>query len=146
MNKLDEMFIVSEDNDILDFFDAIGFIPPEGKTIDYFISPTEVDVPQNSGFSLEQSAPTEVDQSQTYTRQAPVNKIVQADTPEAYFTYNFEPLPTKPIPPQPQFEDMTDKTHCPFVQVVQESAMLGTTIRLEEDFGPFKKNTLFHCI
>lgn len=135
------MFLTAQELGLADFLAAIKFIPPAGKTVEYFISPSEVqgDTP---GFVAE-DLPTS--DSITYTRKNPETKIAQSETPPEYAEVNALPVqnsgPKIPVVPQ---STPTDALSCPFVDVLSDDN-LGTDILLKENFGPFKRNTLFHC-
>jgi hypothetical protein len=47
------------------------------------------------------------------------------------------------MPVMPQVTPIEGK-QCPFIDVLSDDN-LGTDLLLKEDFGPFYKNTLFHC-
>jgi len=142
------MFLVNDNKDIKDFLAAVNFISPKGMSISYFISPDKMQLPPDSGFQPQQlKIEKPDDESQIYVRTQPVQKIDQSITPGEYSTWEPEELkrrqPTPNILPNiTQPEDLQS----PFVKILSESKMFGTDIKLLEDFGPFKKNTVFHCV
>lgn len=138
------MFLTTNELGLSDFLSAMQFIPPAGKTVEYFIAPTQVagDTP---GFEKSNDEPITPSDSIVYTRKDPATKISQADTPEDYSANTAMKIensgPKVPVVPQTTPIEALD---CPFVDVLSDDA-LGTDILLKENFGPFKKNTLFHC-
>lgn len=141
------MFIQAEDLDLADFLKAISFIPPKGKTVEYFISPDEVDGP-TPGYEREASSNDEdyVSESVVYTRKDPGQKIAQEDTPQDYANVDTSKIqnsgPKAPVVPQ---SIPTEALKCPFVDVLSDNN-LGTDVILTENVGPFKRHTLFHCV
>ena len=139
------MFLTSNELGLEDFLKAISFIPPKGTTVEYFISPKEING-ATSGFQAEVPAKKEYDDNTvTYQRIDPATKIVQGDTPTDYANITPVEMPaTGPkIPVMPQTTPI-EALECPYAKVLSDDE-LGTDVILTENFGPFYKNTLFHC-
>jgi len=139
------MFLTSNELGLEDFLKAISFIPPKGTTVEYFISPKEING-TTSGFQAEAPTKKEYDDNTvTYQRIDPATKIVQGDTPTDYA--NITPVempatgPKTPVMPQ---TTPIEALECPYAKVLSDDE-LGTDVILTENFGPFYKNTLFHC-
>lgn len=140
------MFLTSEQLGIEDFLKAISFIPPKGTSIDYFISPKALNGEEVPGFEPEVTDHERFDDGTvTYQRVDPATKIMQADTPEDYADISPHEMPaTGPkMPVIPQSIPISTMK-CPYKTV--SDTELGTDLLLTENFGPFYKNTLFHCI
>lgn len=138
------MFLTTEDLSIDGFLKAISFIPPAGMTVDYFISPSPIEGSENY-FNVEQDPSLQSD-SITYNRKDPNTKIHQADTPAEYGeNFSQKLVNTGNKMPVTQQSTPTESLKCPFIDVVSDTN-LGTDVLLKENFGPFYKNTLFHCI
>jgi len=139
------MFLTANELGLEDFLKAIAFIPPTGMNVEYFISPKPIngDTP---GFSKEPTVKEYEDDSITYNRVDPAQKIVQADTPEDYAGIIPTKTPTTgPKPPVMPNNTPIESLQCPYAKVISDDETLGTDIVLTESFGPFQKNTLFHC-
>jgi len=143
------MFLTNTDYNVEDFLQAIQFIPPQGMSVAYFITPNDINMPQGTGYQQQQNIEKMPDESQTYTMTPPQQKIDQAVTP-AEFSH-WQPGELGRRQPTPNvLPDITDpgeqELGCPFVKVLSESRLYGTDIQLLEDFHMFPKNTLFHCM
>jgi hypothetical protein len=143
------MFLTNEDKTLEDFLSAINFVSPNGMDVQYFISPNKLQLPQGSGFQPQIMQPKPEDESQVYIRTQPIQKIDQAQTPGEFSQWNPGEL-TRRQPTPNLLPDVTDpgeqEVGCPFVKVLSESKMLGTDIKLMEDFHMFPKHTVFHCV
>lgn len=140
------MFLTTEDLSIDGFLKAISFIPPKGMTVDYFISPNPIDIEGSEDYFEIEQDPSLRSDSITYNRKDPNTKIYQADTPAEYaenFSKKLVNTGNK-MPVMPQSTPI-ESIGCPFVDVVSDTN-LGTDVLLKEDYGPFPKNTLFHCV
>jgi len=115
--------------------------------VQYFISPQGINLPAGSGFAP-QAKEVPPDESQVYVHQPPIDKIDQAITPAEYSVWEAPNLGRRPPTPN-ILPDITDpgemELGSPFVKILSESRVLGTDIQLTKDFGPFPKNTVFHC-
>jgi hypothetical protein len=140
------MFLNNNEYTLQDFMQALSFIPPKGTTVAYFISPKAINVPEGSGFAPQELKDIPPDESQTYQRIQPVQKIDQAATPGEYSVIETSPLgrrqPTPSVLPDVVEPDDLDS---PFVKVLSESKMFGNDLLLLENYGPFLKNSIFHC-
>jgi len=141
------MFLSAKEYDIEDFLKSLKFIPPKGTSVQYFISPKSMgDVPEQAGFEP-QVKDVPPDESVTYVMTPPIQKVDQAVSPAEYSSWTPGELsrrqPTPNILPKVTEPEDLD---CPFVQVLSESKVFGTDVKLLEDFGPFYKNTVFHCV
>ena len=138
------MFLTTEDLSIDGFLKAISFIPPAGMTVDYFISPIAVEGSED--YFNQEPVEDITSDSITYNRKDPNTKIYQSDTPAEYGeTFSKKVVNTGNKMPVTQQSTPTESLGCPFVDVVSDTN-LGTDVLLKEDFGPFHKNTLFHCV
>lgn len=143
--NFDKMFLTTEELGIKDFLKAISFIPPKGTSVDYFISPKALNG-ETVGFAPAESVGEPYENASiTYQRIDPAQKLVQADTPEDYA--DITPLempatgPKRPVIPQ---NTPIETLKCPYRTISDDE--LGTDLVLTENFGPFYKNTLFHCL
>lgn len=137
------MFVTAQEELPLDsFLKAVQFIPPAGKTIEYFISPEEID--DTPGFEAEQTA--QPSDSIVYTRKDPGRKIDQQSTPADYADTSVPKVensgPKATVLPR---STPISNLKCPFVEILSDDN-LGTDLLLKESFGPFYKNTIFHCL
>ena len=140
------MFLIDTENDIADFLEAVNFLPPEGFTVDYFVVPqNEISISnyEDVGFELE----CEDDLSQTYCRINPIERIDQADSPAEYEDWTVQ-SPGVRGPKRMPFPRSTDPSelNCPFVKELSESNRTYKDLLLKENFGPFPKGTVFHCV
>lgn len=142
------MYISVQEPNEEDFLKAINFIPPKGMVIQYFISPEDIGniLPgfQKEQETVEPSNPAEV---VVYNRRDPASLIAQAETPIEYSLNTAEPLvnsglkaPVVPIPVDPS------ELKCPFITALTAPEDPTQDLVLTESYGPFKKNTLFHCV
>lgn len=138
------MFLTTNELGLEDFLKAISFIPPKGTTVEYFISPKAIDG-ETTGFTQEAKKEFD-DNTVTYQRVDPATKIVQGDTPADYANITPSEMPsTGPkVPVIPQSTPI-EALECPYAKVLSDDE-LGTDVILTESFGPFYKNTLFHCL
>ena len=139
------MFLTNDNKDLKDFLAAVQFIAPKGMSVSYFITPQQMQLPNNSGFQPQ--LPKAEDESQTYVMTPPVEKIDQAVTPGEFSQWNPEELKRKiptpnVLPPITEPKDLQS----PFIKVLSESKTIGTDIQLLEDYYMFPKGTVFHCI
>lgn len=139
------MFLTANELNTNDFLKAIQFIPPAGMSVDYFVAPQKLNG-ETAGFAPDAEPTYPESDSIIYTRKDPNTKIQQQDTPADYSA-----IPMKNIvntggkmPVVPQVTPIEGKK-CPFIDVLSEDS-LGTDVILKESFGPFAKNTLFHCV
>lgn len=138
------MFITADELGLDDFLKAIQFIPPKGKSVEYFISPQEMDSP-TPGY-VKDNEPEYISDSIVYTRKDPATKISQQSTPADYANAKApEVANSGPKPPVLPQTTSISSMKCPFIDVLSDNN-LGTDLLLKENVGPFKKNTLFHCI
>lgn|SRR5574344_7792 len=137
------MFLTANELNIGDFLKAIQFIPPTGMDVTYFISPEALQ--QNPTGFVKEDEDIPVSQSVTYSKKDPNTKIQQSDTPEDYAIIDSKKIVNSgaKMPVMPQVTPIEGK-QCPFIDVLSDDN-LGTDLLLKEDFGPFYKNTLFHC-
>lgn len=137
------MFLTNRELGISQFLKALNFIPPQGKTVAYFISPGKIELPDNSGYS-EIELPE--DESITYIKDKPILKIDQAQSPDEYSHWEPDKLGRRIPTPNilPEFTD-TSELKSPFMKVINESIDGTCDLRLMENYGPFLKNTIFHC-
>lgn len=145
------MFLTSKDYNIEDFLQSLGFICPQGYNVAYFITPpgNEIALPQGAPFTVQQLKDMPPDESQVYMQNPPAQKIDQAVTPAEFSVW--EPGELGRRQPTPNIlPDITDpgeqELGSPFVKMLSESRTYGTDVQLTENFGPFPKNTLFHCV
>lgn len=137
------MFLTTSELGLGDFLKAISFIPPKGTTVEYFISPKEING-ETLGFQPETKEEFD-DNTVTYQRIDPATKIVQSDTPSDYADITLVEMPaTGPKAPVIPQSTPIESLECPYVKVLSDDD-LGTDIILTEAVGPFCKNTLFHC-
>lgn len=137
------MFLTANELGLGDFLKAISFIPPKGTTVEYFISPKEIDG-ETLGFQPETKEEFD-DNTVTYQRIDPATKIVQSDTPSDYADITPVEMPaTGPKAPVIPQSTTIESLECPYVKVLSDDE-LGTDVILTEAVGPFCKNTLFHC-
>lgn len=138
------MFLIDTENDIADFLEAVSFLPPKGFSVDYFIVPqNEIQLSPETGFELQ----TEDELSQTYSRVQPIEKIDQAVTPAEYNDWS-APKAGKRGPQETAIPRSVDPEElpCPFVKELSESNKKYKDLLLKENFGPFPKGTVFHCV
>jgi hypothetical protein len=145
------MYLKNIEYGLEEFLSSLNFIAPPGTTVAYFVTPPEgVVLPEGSPFeSNEESANLPPDESITYMRVSkPFDKIDQARSPEEYFDHEVPTLGRRP--PEPEQEVMPSyevgSLRSPYVQVLSESFLYGTDIKLLERYKMFPKNTLFHCV
>jgi hypothetical protein len=136
------MFLVDRELGPEQFLKALNFIPPNGTTIAYFISPKEIPVPEGSGYQKKESPE---DESIAYFQTKPELKQDAATTPGEYSQWTPEELkrrqPTPNIlPTVTEPEDLES----PFIKIINESEDGVYDLRLIENYGPFLKNTIFH--
>lgn len=136
------MFVNTQDLNLNDFLEFMEFIPPSGKSVEYFITPEKIKKP-TPGYIEENSFKGD---SIIYTRQDPATKISQQSTPLDYGNSNPPKIensgPKDSIVPK---STKLDSLKCPFIGVLSNDA-LGTDLLLKESIGPFYKNTIFHCV
>jgi len=137
------MFIVQRELGPEQFLKALNFIPPKGTTITYFISPKGINIPEGSGFS---TADKPEDETITYSRTEPVMKIDQSASPGEYSKWSPEELKRKQPTPNilPTITEPED-LESPFIKIINECEDKTYDLKLLEDYGPFLKNTIFHC-
>lgn len=137
------MFLTNRELGIQQFLKAINFIPPKGTTVAYFISPQSINVTPETGFTKED---TPDDESITYYKTEPVLKLDQATSPGDYSQWQPEELARRQPTPNilPTITE-PDDLPSPFVKVINESEDKTYDLKLLEDFGPFLRNTIFHC-
>ena len=140
------MFLTNPNLNIEDFLRATNFICPQGFSVAYFITPQQINVPEGAGY-VEQKTAKPDDESITYTRTQPIQKQDSASSPAEYSSWQIPEMgrrqPTPNILPDITEPEDLDS---PFVKVLSESKQYGTDIILLENYGPFPKNTLFHCV
>lgn len=142
------MYISFQEPNEEDFLKAINFIPPKGMVIQYFISPEDIGniLPgfQKEQETVEPSNPAEV---VVYNRRDPASLIAQAETPIEYSLNTAEPLVNSGLkaPVVPTSVDPSE-LKCPFITALTAPEDPTQDLVLTESYGPFKKNTLFHCI
>ncbi|MCF0126208.1 MAG: hypothetical protein HUJ68_10740 [Clostridia bacterium] len=141
------MYISVQEPNEEDFLKAINFIPPKGMIIQYFISPEDIGniIP---GFTKEQETvePSNPAEVVVYNRKDPATLIAQADTPIDYSINTAQPLVNSGAKePVAQTSVDTSSLKCPFITPVVATDETQDII-LSESYGPFKKNTLFHCV
>ena len=137
------MFITDRELGLEQFLKALSFIPPQGTTIKYFISPRKIELPEGAGFSEIENSP---DETITYVRSIPMMKIDQASTPDEYLDIKPPKLGRRAPEPNliPKSQD-AEELGSPFMKVINESIDGTCDLKLLKEFGPFPKNTLFHC-
>jgi len=139
------MYLTNTEYGVEDFLKSLQFIAPPGTSVAYFISPRNMgQLPIQAGFQAKEKVP---DNSIVYVHQPPAQKQDQATTPAEYSV--FDPPEMGRRQPTPNIlPDVTEPEDldCPFIQVLSESKMYGTDIKLIEDYNMFPKNTLFHCV
>lgn len=131
-----------------DFLKAVGFIAPEGMTLEYFIVPndkvsSQYNVPKNSNFELNGISK---DLSKTYTQRDPKTKLSFSDIPDDSMTIP-GPLPTK-LPnvnrtTQAAINGVEVKAPGQALQIVETTKTYKSFI-LNESWAGFPKYTLFH--
>ena len=147
------MFVGTEQNSIKQFFMDIGFIPPQGMSLDYFILPPDTDVdsvvpdgeiPQENIQENPKRGTTIVylpkDKSKIYSNP----KTVTQQAP-------LQPLPYTPVVDTPKVEDpnecQTKRLMSPEVKnkiAIIESTKRTFDMRLTEKINMFPKGTFFH--
>ena len=137
------MFLVQRELGPEQFLKALNFIPPKGTSITYFISPEKINIPQGINFQA-QDIPE--DESIVYRRTEPVMKVDQAISPGEYSQWSPEELKRKQptpniLPPVTEPEDL----ECPYMKIINESEDKTYDLKLLENYGPFLKNSIFHC-
>jgi hypothetical protein len=137
------MFIVQRELGLEQFLKALNFIPPKGTTISYFISPKEINIPEGSGAA---KIDLPEDQTITYTMSPPVMKVDQATSPGEYSQWDPEELKRRQPTPN-VLPPVTDPENLgsPFMKIINECEDKTYDLKLLEDYGPFLKNTIFHC-
>jgi hypothetical protein len=144
------MFIGTEQNTIQQFFKDIGFIAPQGMTLDYFILPQGSDV---ASVAPSQAYPTEnvrqdpkrgttlVYQPKDLTKLYSNPKTVQQETvpqPMPYTPVAPEGNPIDGMPKQVMSQEVKNRV------AVLESSKAHVDVRLLEQVGSFPKGTHFH--
>lgn len=147
------MFVGTEQNSIKQFFMDIGFIPPQGMTLDYFILPPQTDVnsvvtsndiPQENIQENPKRGTTIVylpkDKSKIYSNPKTVAQPQQ-----------LQPMPYTPVVDTPAVEDptagQTKRLMSPEVKnkiAIVESTKTTFDMKLVEQIERFPKGTFFH--
>lgn len=131
--------------DLESFLKAIGFVPPEGFQVDYFI------VPRGESFMVPKGAPVaeqgyEDDSSITYQMTQPILKHDMAPTPPEYQIWEVpeigrrQPTITQ-LPRVTEPEDLES----PFVKIQESVREDRLEFSLRKSLFPFPKGTFFSC-
>ena len=139
------MYIQKTTHDVESFLNAIGFIPPEGFEVDYFIIPrgSGVAVPQNP--SMSQSSYKD-DESITYTMTQPILKHDTADTPMEYQIWDPPEIGRRQAAPAHMLPT-TDPSdlECPHVKIQESVRPDRLEFSLRSQVGVFPRGTYFSC-
>jgi hypothetical protein len=137
------MFLTNRELGPEQFLKALNFIPPKGTTIAYFVSPKEINIPEQSGY---QKIDQPEDESIAYIKTEPVLKQDAATTPGEYSQWTPEELKRRQPSPNvlPTVTEPED-LESPFTKIINESEDKTYDLKLLENYGPFLKNTIFHC-
>ena len=144
------MFIGTEQNSIKQFFSDIGFIPPQGMKLDYFILPPNANVGAVAPPSLYPAENVRQDPKRgtTLVYQPKDPTKVHSDPKTKPVEAIPVPLPYTPAPlTPPQVDGMPKQVMSPEVRnrvAVVESTRDHVDARLTESIGEFPKGTLFH--
>lgn len=144
------MFIGTEQNTIQQFFKDIGFIPPGGMTLDYFILPPNADVGSVAPPSIYplENVKQDPKRGTTVVYQPKDATKVHADPKTKPIEVVPAPLPYTPAPVTPPVVDgMPKQVMSQEVKnrvAVVESTRDHVDARLTESVGDFPKGTLFH--
>jgi hypothetical protein len=138
------MFLTNRELGLEQFLKALNFIPPKGTTVAYFISPKHIDIPQGAGFSPQIEKPE--DESIAYLKTEPIQKQDSAQTPGDYSQWTPEELKRRQPTPNvlPTITEPED-LESPFMKIINESEDKTYDLKLLENYGPFLKNSIFHC-
>jgi hypothetical protein len=137
------MFLTARELGPEQFLKALNFIPPKGTTITYFVSPKDIGVSKEMGYTkIEQPE----DESIAYFKTEPITKVDQATSPGDYSVWEPNELGRKQPAPNvlPTITEPEDLPS-PFTKIINESEDGVYDLKLIENFGPFLKNTIFHC-
>jgi hypothetical protein len=139
------MFLVNRELGPEQFLKALNFIPPKGTKIAYFISPKKIDVPSETGY-VQQKIETPEDESIAYFKTEPIMKVDQATSPGDYSQWEPEELKRRQPTPNvlPTVTEPED-LESPFIKIINENEDKSYDLKLLENYGPFLRNTIFHC-
>jgi hypothetical protein len=143
---------------IEEFLQALNFIAPKGTNISYFITPVSdsnlTGTANNAGYQVEkntQDAPGVTD-TMTYTKK-PLKTTHSFSSNQFNANVVPAPMPKEPTSPELLTQDVVvsggyvnSPEKLDRVFKIVESTRDHIDVQLNEDFGPFKEKSLFHCV